>query len=228
MTIIKSGIKTSTKTKTITTGKQLIQGPAGKLEVAVDPVEEGVEERRAFGIVCHPHPLYGGTMQNKVVTTLAKAFQFLGLTTVRFNFRGVGKSEGEFNFGNGEFDDLLAVIEWVHGEQKQQKDNPLEIWLAGFSFGAYIAAKAATTLSIKKLVLVAPPVQNFPMQSLPPILCPWILVQGEMDDVALPKDVFLWAESRYPAPIILKFPQAGHFFHGQLIELRTRLEEALK
>lgn len=207
----------TTHTKEIT---QLIHGPAGQLEVAVS--EPTSDKRSAWGIVCHPHPLYGGTMHNKVVTTLAKTFQGMGVTTVRFNFRGVMRSEGRFDSGQGELDDLLAVIDWV--QQQHIKD---EIWLAGFSFGAYIAAKAATQIPINKLVTVAPPVMHFPMQQIPPIECPWVLVQGERDDVVPPADVFAWAESRYPMPIVLRFPEAGHFFHGQLAELRTQIQEAL-
>ncbi len=199
---------------------QLIDGPAGKLELAVS--EPTGDPRNAWGIVCHPHPLYGGTMHNKVVTTLAKTFQGLGLSTVRFNFRGVMRSEGQYDQGNGELDDLLAVIDWVQHEKVKS-----EIWLAGFSFGGYIAAKAATQIPVAKLVTVAPPVQHFPMQQLPPITCPWVLVQGELDDVVPPQEVLEWAENRDPKPIIIRFPQAGHFFHGQLSELRARIEEAL-
>lgn len=198
-----------------------VQGPAGKLEVAVGtPI--GVE-RNAIGIVCHPHPLHGGTMYNKVVTTLARSFQGLGLTTVRFNFRGVGKSQGTYDHGRGEVDDLLAVVKWLQTEMGQQ-----ELWLAGFSFGAFIAASGAVQLPVKKLVTVAPPVMHFPMRDLPPILCDWVLVQGEQDDVVPPEEVFVWAESRQPPPAILRFPEAGHFFHGQLGELRLRIEEALQ
>lgn len=210
-------ITTATKKEII----QLIAGPVGQLEVAVsEPIGES---RSAIGIVCHPHPLFGGTMDNKVVTTLTKTFQYLGLHVVRFNFRGVGRSVGAFDHGNGELEDLLAVIDWM-----QQQHPSREIWLAGFSFGAFVAAKAATQLPINNLVLVAPAVQHFPMQSLPPILCPWVLVQGEKDDVVPPKEVFVWAETRDPKPIILRFPEAGHFFHGQLGELRMRLEEVLR
>lgn len=200
---------------------ELIDGPAGKLEIAM--AESIGESRNAWGVVCHPHPLFGGTMHNKVVTTLAKTFQHMGVTTIRFNFRGVMRSEGKFDDGNGELDDLLAVIDWVQHQQVKK-----EIWLAGFSFGGSIVAKAATQIPISKLVTVAPPVQHFAMQTLPPITCPWVLVQGELDDVVSPKEVLAWAESRNPQPIILRFPQAGHFFHGQLGELRARIEEALQ
>lgn len=199
----------------------LIDGPAGKLEIVV--AEPTGEKKNAWGIVCHPHPLYGGTMHNKIVTTLAKIYQTMGASTVRFNFRGVMRSEGQFDNGKGELDDLLAVIDWVQQQHPQQ-----EIWLAGFSFGSYIAAKAATQVAATKLVTVAPPVQNFPLHSLPPILCRWVLVQGELDDVVSPQEVLAWAESRVPKPIILRFPEAGHFFHGLLGELRARIEEALQ
>lgn len=198
---------------------KLIDGPTGELEMIVGQQTE----KGQWGIVCHPHSQYGGTMHNKVVTTLVKTFQDLGLNTIRFNFRGVGRSEGHFDKGNGELDDLVAVISWI-----QEKHHNYDIWLAGFSFGAYVAAKAATLIPINKLVTVAPPVQHFPMQTLPPITCPWVLAQGEEDDVVVPQEVFAWAESRNPKPIILRFSEAGHFFHGRLIELRTRLEEVLK
>lgn len=198
----------------------LIDGPAGKLELIVSATNE--EKNSQWGIVCHPHPLYGGTMHNKIVTTLAKTYRNMGANTIRFNFRGVMRSEGGFDNGDGELDDLLAVIDWV-----QQRHSHQEIWLAGFSFGGYIAAKAATQIPTKKLVIVAPPVQNFPMDELPPITCPWVLVQGELDDVVSPQAVLAWAERRVPPPIILRFPEAGHYFHGLLVELRTRIEAAL-
>lgn len=209
----------TTQTKNETT--LLIRGPAGDLELSVAVQQEN--SHGAWGIVCHPHPLYGGAMYNKVVTTIAKALQNLNLNTVRFNFRGVGKSEGQFDQGLGELDDLIAVINWI-----QEMHHNYDIWLAGFSFGAYIAAKAATKIPITKLVTVAPPVEHFAMQTLPPITCPWVLVQGERDDVVPAEAVLSWAESREPKPTIIRFPEAGHFFHGQLVELRTQLEEALR
>jgi alpha/beta superfamily hydrolase len=208
----------TTLTKNETT--QLIKGPAGELEMIVGKQNE---PGKGWGIVCHPHSLYGGTMHNKVVTTLVKTFQDLGLNTIRFNFRGVGRSEGHFDQGNGELDDLVAILNWVQ-EQHRQYD----IWLAGFSFGAYVAARAATTIPITKLVTISPPVQHFPMQSLPSITCPWVLAQGEQDEVVSSEAVIEWAESRNPPPIILRFPEASHFFHGQLMELRTRLQEVLR
>lgn len=200
---------------------ETVRGPAGKLEIAIGAPTG--EDRNAIAVVCHPHPLHGGTMYNKVVTTLAKTFQGLGLTTVRFNFRGVGNSQGEFDHGRGEVEDLLAVVEWI-----QQTSGVKELWLAGFSFGAFIAASGAVQLPTKKLVTVAPPVEHFPMRNLPPILCDWVLVMGDKDDVVPADQVYAWAEGRLPPPKIIRFPEAGHFFHGQLGELRQRVEESLK
>jgi len=162
-------------------------------------------------------------MYNKVVTTLARTLQGVGLTTVRFNFRGVGQSQGEFDHGRGEVDDLLAVAKWLQNEMGHQ-----EIWLAGFSFGAFIAASGAVQLPVRKLITIAPPVMHFPMRELPPILCDWIVVQGDKDDVVPPEEVIIFAESRQPKPVIIRLPEADHFFHGQLGELRTKLEEQLK
>jgi alpha/beta superfamily hydrolase len=200
---------------------QFVQGPAGQLEIAIGEPLEG--DRQAIAIVCHPHPLYGGTMHNKVVTTLAKTFQLMGATVVRFNFRGVGRSVGEFDHGNGEVEDLLAVVDWLIPQHPGK-----EIWLGGFSFGSYVAARAATQIAATKLVTIAPPVERFPMQEIPPIYCPWVLVQGELDDVVDPVAVFEWIETRHPKPTVIRFPEAGHFFHGQLLELRTGIIDALR
>jgi len=213
-------ITTQVTTQTVAETSTMIDGPAGQLELMV--AEPHKEHSKAWGIVCHPHPLFGGTMHNKIVTTLVKTFQGMGANTIRFNFRGVMRSEGQFDNGEGELDDLLAVVDWILQQHPQQ-----EIWLAGFSFGGYIAAKGATQIATTKLVTVAPPVQHFPMQNLPPIKCRWVLVQGDLDDVVPPKEVLEWAESRDPKPIILRFPEAGHYFHGLLAELRARITEAL-
>jgi alpha/beta superfamily hydrolase len=200
----------------------LLNGPAGDLEVfATSP--DGATSQTPIGIVCHPHPLHGGTMTNKVVTTLARTLKELNLRTVRFNFRGVGKSVGAFDNGKGESDDLLAIIQWV----KEIYPNA-PIWLAGFSFGAYIAAKMATQIPIAKLICVAPPVINFSMQDLPAITCPWIVVQGDQDEIVSAEAVFAWAENRNPKPIIIRMHGAGHFFHGQLLEMRRLLDEVLR
>jgi uncharacterized protein len=201
----------------------LLPGPAGDLEVLTAPQAVGVNENPIIGIICHPHPLYGGTMNNKVVSTIARAFANLGLRTVRFNFRGVGKSAGSFADGEGEQDDLFAVIDWV---KKTCPTN--KIWLAGFSFGAGVSAHAATKIEFAQLVTVAPPVPRFDLLNLPKVLCPWLVVQGEIDDVVIPADIYAWVEKQNPQPKLIRISGAGHFFHGKLIELRQQLETALR
>lgn len=200
--------------------KELIDGPAGKLEIVME--EAKTPTQRGWAVVCHPHPLYGGTMTNKVVTTIAKTFQHLGMSTIRFNFRGVGQSEGAYGHGEGEVEDLLAVIDYVN-----QMDAGQPLWLGGFSFGSYVAAKTATMVPTDKLVTVAPAVEHFPMQDIPPIECDWVVVQGDRDDVVPPDAVYAWVETREPKPTVIRFPEAGHFFHGLLMDLREQLTRAL-
>lgn len=196
----------------------ILQGPAGDLEILATPNEHA----KATAIICHPHPLYGGTMYNKVVTTLAKAFFNLNLRTIRFNFRGIGQSSGKHDKGNGETEDTIFLAQWIKTLFPKE-----DLWLAGFSFGAYVAAKASTQMQVKQLITIAPQVSRFIETKLPPILCPWLLVQGEQDDVVSPEAVFEWIETLHPQPRLIRFPNAGHFFHGQLTELRKRLEEEL-
>lgn len=200
----------------------LLPGPAGELEVLAANVE-AANDITPIAIICHPHPLHSGTMNNKVVTTLARTFKDLNLRTVRFNFRGVGKSTGTYDQGVGECDDLITIINWV-----KQLFPQAPIWLAGFSFGSYIAAKVSTQIQIAQLVCVAPPVINFKMENLPPITCPWVIVQGDQDEIVSAGAVFAWAESVVHKPVIIRMPGAGHFFHGQLLELRDRLERSLQ
>jgi len=195
-----------------------LPGPIGQLEVMTAPAIIG-QPTKAIAIICHPHPLFGGTMHNKVVTTLSRAFQNLGLCTVRFNFRGVGKSTGSYAEGIGEMEDLLAIIQWVESE-----NAGVAIWLAGFSFGAYIAARMATQWAASQLILVAPPVVHFPMAELPPFHSPCLVLQGEQDEIVSPLAVYEWVDSRQPKPTIIHFPNTTHFFHNHLTELRKTLE----
>lgn len=198
-----------------------IEGPAGRLEAVIHLPSDN--ETKNVGIVCHPHPLYGGTMHNKVVTTIAKAFNACGIAAVCFNFRGIGKSEGQYGETIGERDDLFAVIRWV-----KENYSVHTFYLAGFSFGSFIAASAEKDLSLNKLILVAPPVERFNFSTLPEFKCEWIVVQGEQDEVVSAEAVFAWGESRKHAPQWIKFPDATHFFHGKLIPLREKLVECLK
>ena len=177
-------------------------------EPAVVPVSR-------FAVICHPHPQAGGTLHNKVVHTLARTFQELGVPTLRFNFRGVGKSSGEFDNGNGETEDALAVIEWG-----RTRWPGAPFWLAGFSFGAFVALKASARLTPERLITVAPPVQRFEFAPLSPPTCPWLLVQGEQDEIVDARSVLAWAERLSPMPDVVTLPGVGHFFHGRLQDLR--------
>ena len=184
-----------------------IDGPAGQLEAVIsDPGEN----RRGYAVVAHPHPLYGGTLENKVVQTLAKAFHALGYAAIRFNFRGVGESDGVFDEGRGELEDLLAVE-----SHAQERFGQIDRVLAGFSFGSFVAAAAAEQLKPRHLVLIAPAVGRFPVGQVPRET---LVVHGEEDDVVLLKDVFDWARPQH-LPVVV-FPGAGHFFHGALVGLQ--------
>jgi len=184
-----------------------VAGPAGAIEVVRNvpgPVPRGI------ALVCHPHPLQGGTLDNKVVHTLARTFFALGYVAVRFNFRGVGQSAGTFDEGNGETDDALAVL----AESRQRFGAGLPVVLAGFSFGSYVVTRAASRVQAERLVLIAPAVMRFPVQHVP---ADTIVVHGEEDDVVPLADVFAWARPQQ-LPIVV-FPGAGHFFHGRLPQL---------
>jgi hypothetical protein len=197
-----------------------IKGQAGKIEILTSMPTS--TSKPIIGVICHPHPLFGGTMHNKVVYTIARAFKEMGMPTVRFNFRGVGTSEGQYDEGNGETDDLMSVLKWV-----QQVQPQAQIWLAGFSFGSYVAARAADLWPARQLISVAPPVVNFNFAELPMIKCPWLIVQGDADEIVDPNAVFAWIDHLPQAPEVIRMQGASHFFHGQLIELRQALISAL-
>lgn len=167
---------------------------------------------RAIAVVAHPLPTMGGTMENKVVTTLAKTFAELGFVALRFNFRGVGTSGGAFDSGNGEMEDVLAVV-----RHAQQEYGDLPLLLSGFSFGAYVQARAAQHLHPHphKMVLIAPAVGHFAM---PPVPHNTLLVHGELDEVVPLADVLQWARPLHLPIVVL--PGAEHFFHGQLNQIR--------
>jgi alpha/beta superfamily hydrolase len=198
----------------------LLPGPVGRLEaVVVGPATIPA----AIGIICHPHPLYGGTFNNKVVTTIARTWLKMGLAVIRFNFRGVGASEGHYAAGAGETDDALAVLEFA-----QAAYPTCQIWLAGFSFGAYVALQVAQQRSIAQLVTVAPPAGNFDFSNIKQVTCPWLVIQGNQDEVVVPDTVYAWLRQFSPPPTLIRLPKAGHFFHGQLGELQTALENATR
>ncbi len=187
----------------------ILVGPAGELE-AVVYLPDGAP--KAIAIVAHPLPTMGGTMENKVVTTLAKTFAELGFAALRFNFRGVGKSTGEFDNGIGEVEDVLASVRHM-----QEKFDHLPLVLAGFSFGGYVQARAALRLHPQphRLVLVAPAVGRTAMPHVPHNT---LLIHGERDDVVPLADVMDWARPQNLPVVVL--PGAEHFFHGRLHQIK--------
>ena len=199
-----------------------IRGPAGRLECVTDVPESDIE-RPATIVICHPHPQHGGTMHNKVVTIIERSMRELGLRTVRFNFRGAGDSEGEHDEGYGETDDLFAVTEWVRHSRPDD-----ELWLGGFSFGAYIAVRAAQNLKLGQLIAIAPPVDRYEFSELQHPNCPWLVVQGDEDDVVVLEDVSCWVEKLDPQPDFCIMEQAGHFFHRRLMDLRGLLKNGVR
>jgi uncharacterized protein len=203
-----------------------LAGPAGKLQALIEtPVVEGVPAAaaRTFGVVCHPHPLYGGTLDNKVVWTLARVFQQLGAPTIRFNFRGVDASAGSYDEGRGETADALAVI--AYG---RQRFPAAALWLAGFSFGGVIALRAAAEAHPARLVTVAPGINKLDALAAAPPACPWLIVQGDADDVVPPEAVLGWARTLSPAPTLRVLKGAGHFFHGRINELRDTVLDYMR
>jgi alpha/beta superfamily hydrolase len=199
-----------------------LPGPAGVLEAAT-AMPEAACARAGVAIVCHPHSLHGGSMHNKVVTMIARALRELGLATIVFNFRGVGASAGQYDDGRGETEDLLSVAAWA---QRVQPEAAL--WLAGFSFGSYIAARAAAQLPVRQMISVAPPVSRWDFTALTSPLCPWLVVQGEADEVVDPEAVYAWAAAQPEPPTLTRMPETGHFFHRRLMDLRGAIKNGVR
>ncbi|OOZ40149.1 hypothetical protein BOW53_08785 [Solemya pervernicosa gill symbiont] len=195
----------------------LIPGPSGQLELLTS-YPECYNDSHPIVVICHPHPLYGGSLQNKVVHTLAKTFNDLGLLSITFNFCGVEKSNGQFDHGIGETDDLLAVVKLF-----QQRHPGAPIWLAGFSFGAYVALRGHVDAAAERLLLVAPPVKMFDFEETPNVEIPWTVIQGGRDEVTPPEAVAEWVESQPNRPDFRWLTTADHFFHGQLNRIRQSL-----
>lgn len=198
------------------TSKTTIQGPAGTLELMVDaPQLESGQLDRGTAVIAHPHPLFGGTMENKVVQTLARAYVQTGWKAVRFNFRGVGASQGTYDEGRGELQDLLAVV---------AQCAPSDLALAGFSFGAFVTSQAVAQLAAQRplssIVLVGTAASRFAVAPIPEDLHPrTLVVHGEQDDTVPLSDVMNWARpQKLPVTVV---PGVEHFFHGQLPLLRS-------
>jgi alpha/beta superfamily hydrolase len=191
------------------TRREFVAGPAGKIECAVDAPEG---ERRGAALVAHPHPQFGGTLDNKVVQTLAKAWVALGYETWRPNFRGIGESEGKYDEGNGEVDDLHAVF-------RHSKATVL----GGFSFGAAMAARLSARVKTERMVLVGVAAANF---ELPAVPANTLVIHGELDETVPLAAVLDWARPQ-ELPVIV-VPGADHFFHRKLPVLRAIVEHNWK
>lgn len=195
-----------------------IDGPAGSLEALLESPRDAAIVGCA--VVCHPHPLHGGTMQNKVAHTLARSFVGAGFAALRFNFRGVGESEGGFDNGDGEVEDVRAAVTWMQSEMPE-----LPVWLAGFSFGAAMAVRAAVIDSPAGLVSIAPAVSRFAgnLDSQPD--CPWLILQGDQDELVDIEETIAWVNELEPEPELEVFADTEHFFHGKLVRLKEAVGE---
>ncbi len=186
--------------------RRLVAGPVGDLQCAIDDPDGTA---RGLAVVCHPHPQHGGTLENKVVVTLARTFVQCGWRAVRFNYRGVGGSAGTWDEGRGEIDDALAVAAAL-------REPGQALALAGFSFGGYVASHAAAALHPERLVLVGPATQTF---TVAPVPAGTLVIHGQADDVVPLAATLDWARPQ-ALPVVV-VPGGGHFFHGQLSLLKS-------
>jgi len=193
-----------------TTERLVVDGPAGPLEVVLNLPAVPPGALQGVALVAHPHPLQGGTLDNKVAQTLARTFFTLGYASVRCNFRGVGRSAGVFDDGRGETDDALAALAWA----QSRLGGGMRVVLAGFSFGSWVQTRVARSVACERLVLVGPAVGRFAPEPVPPDT---IVIHGEEDDVVPLASVLAWARPQ-ELPVVV-FPGCGHFFHGRLPQL---------
>ena len=196
-----------------------IAGAAGVIEVLAN----GVASARALALIAHPHPLHGGSMDNKVVFTLARACRDSGVLALRCNFRGVGRSAGVHDNGVGELEDLRSVLAWARAQLP-----PLPLLLAGFSFGAALVAQLAQAEACAALLLAAPPVPRYGLDAITRIDAPVLLLQGDDDEVIDSAAVYHWfAALDAPHKHCCRWPVAGHFFHGLLPAMKDEVEAFL-
>jgi uncharacterized protein len=198
-----------------------IRGPVGSLEALLE-IPQGFSGS-CVAVLCHPHPQHQGTMFNKVVHTLARAMTDLGIAALRFNFRGTGTSEGTYAGGDGEVDDVEAVAASV-----AERWPGAHLWLAGFSFGAIVSARASVKLAPRQLISIAPAVNLPGKKFLVQPAMPWLIIQGEADEVVPAAAVTAWVENFVPRPELVLLPGVDHFFHGELITLRHTLVRKLQ
>lgn len=203
----------------------LIQGAVGDLELMYELPDKPPE---SIAVVCHPHPLFQGTMHNKVAYMLARTLKQNNAVSLRFNFRGVGKSQGEHADGIGEVDDVLAVLKWA----TQQWPN-LPVILAGFSFGSYVVlltvqnSHTIEQYNIQKLITVAPPVGRWDFDNIHAPSFPWLVIQGSSDELVDADKVSQWCDELAIPPIVKLINSADHFFHAKLSDLRDAMQSWL-
>lgn len=194
----------------------LLAGEAGDIETLI---EYPSEVPRAIAVGCHPHPLFGGALTNKVIHTVSRAFLAAGAIAIRFNFRGVGASTGTHDQGDGETRDLLRLVTYARARWPQ-----LPLWLGGFSFGAWVSLRAQGEVEPALLVSVAPPVGRWDFSTVQPPRCPWLVIQGDRDELVDIEIVTRWvgetADRMNVPPQLLRLPGADHFFHGRLHEVK--------
>jgi len=196
----------------------LITTPQGQIIETRIGIPQNLTNPKTLAVICHPHPLFGGTMDNKVVYILASTLRNLGAISVRFNFRGIGKSTGVFDQGIGESEDLVFLINWL-----QQRYSTKELWLSGFSFGSFVAFRAHEKLAPERLILIAPAVERWDYQGAISRETQTLIVQGGNDSVVSPPSVIEWVETLQPVPHFEMIEEADHFFHGFLPHLREIL-----
>ena len=207
-----------------------IPGPVGKLQAIITPGKSNAEkshvtsdnDTKQVAIVCHPHSLMGGTMNNKVVHTLARMHRDAGNHVVRFNFRGVEQSEGVYDAGIGETDDLLAVMAWI-----RSFFPAAQLRVAGFSFGSFVSARSIAPaldagFNVRDLLLVAPAVENYEFDKLTRFAVPLAMIYGDQDEVVDPAQISAWFDAVSTEKRCVCLPGAGHFFHGCLTELKSQ------
>ncbi|TQV80213.1 hypothetical protein FKG94_11010 [Exilibacterium tricleocarpae] len=202
-----------------------ISGPCGLIEARYTGAKAGAPLSKAalMAVVCHPHPLHGGTMTNKVVTTLSRAYRDLGVPVATFNFRGVGRSAGTFDEAVGEVDDLLAVATWMRERFAQRR-----LLLAGFSFGSSIAAQACYRVAAPAhLTLVAPAIDRYPYDREGRFPVPVCVIQGGRDELVDAAGVHAWSAGLAGTVDLLRFDEASHFFHGALVTMKAELARVL-
>ena len=194
-----------------------LHGPAGDLEALLELPQD--TEVIGCAVVCHPHPLHGGTMQNKVSHTLARSFIGQGFIALRFNFRGVNESDGEFDEGRGEVEDVFAAMDWLSVNYPG-----LPLWNAGFSFGAAIAIRASALRRPAGLISIAPAISRLTSSLSSQPECPWLILQGDQDELVAVDQTVAWVNELEPGPELQILEGAEHFFHGKLTLLREAVE----